>query len=99
VLPDPESREGVAELQRQIFGSAFWLGEIEHAVPRILTDVPLLLTWGMSDLVCSPRFMERFREDFRNVTVRRLDARHFIQEDAPAEISAAIEAFLKPKGE
>jgi pimeloyl-ACP methyl ester carboxylesterase len=38
--------------------------------------------------------MDRFREDFRLVRTHRLDAKHFIQEDAPAEIAEAIEAFL-----
>jgi hypothetical protein len=38
--------------------------------------------------------MERFREDFHLARVHRLDAKHYIQEDAPAEIAAAIEGFL-----
>jgi haloalkane dehalogenase len=97
VLPDVESRYGVAELPRQILASSFWLGEIAHAVPRILVNVPLLLTWGMHDLAFTPRFMDRFREDFRSVSVRRLDARHYIQEDSPAEVSDAIERFLRPR--
>jgi haloalkane dehalogenase len=99
VLPTVESRFGVAELPRQIVSSAFWLGEIAHAVPHILVNVPILLTWGMHDLAFAPRFMDRFREDFRTVSVRRLDARHYIQEDAPAEIAEAIERFLRPGGE
>jgi haloalkane dehalogenase len=96
VYPSVESRFGVAELPRQIVESSFWLGEIAHAAPRMLAGLPMLLTWGMRDLAYPPRFMDRFREDFRDVTVRRLDARHFIQEDAPAEISEAIERFLAP---
>jgi haloalkane dehalogenase len=98
VFPDVESRYGVAELPRHILASAFWLGEIAHAVPRILVNVPILLTWGMHDLAFTPRFMDRFREDFRSVSLRRLDARHYIQEDCPAEISDAIEQFLRPGG-
>jgi hypothetical protein len=38
--------------------------------------------------------MERFKADFDNVRTTRLDAKHFIQEDAPAEIAKSIEAFL-----
>jgi haloalkane dehalogenase len=94
VFPTVESRFGLAELPRQILESSFWLGEIAHAAPRMLGGVPLLLTWGMRDLAFPPRFMDRFREDFRDVTVCRLDARHFIQEDAPSEISAAIDRFV-----
>ena len=67
-------------------------------MPRILVNVPILLTWGMHDLAFTPRFMDRFREDFRSVSLRRLDAKHYIQEDCPAEISDAIEQFLKARG-
>jgi haloalkane dehalogenase len=95
VLPTPLSRIGVAELPRQILSSSFWMSEVAHAVPRVLGNVPLLLAWGIHDPVFSPRLMDRFRHDFRAAKVKRLDAKHFIQEDAPAELSDAIEAFLR----
>ena len=38
--------------------------------------------------------MGRFRDDFRLATVSLLDAKHYIQEDAPGDIAAAIEDFL-----
>lgn len=44
------------------------------------------------------QFMERFRQDFNLVTVQRLDAKHFIQEDQPGDIVTAIEAFLNRPG-
>ena len=94
VFPTSRSRIGVAELPKQLLGASFWLGEIAHAVPRMLKNVPLLLPWGIHDFAFTPRFMDRFREDFRSVKVRRLDARHFIQEDAPAEVSEAVQSFL-----
>ena len=38
--------------------------------------------------------MDRFEADFRTVRTTRLDAKHYIQEDAPGEIAKAIEGFL-----
>lgn len=93
--PSPRSRIGIAELPKQILSSSFWLGEIAHAVPRMLGNVPLLLTWGIHDFAFTTRFMDRFREDFKLAKVRRLDAKHYIQEDDPAGIAAAIEEFLE----
>jgi haloalkane dehalogenase len=93
-LATPESRAGVAAFPAHILQSSFWLGELEHAVPRILRDVPLLLAWGVHDYVFSPHFMERFRRDFTRVSVQRLDAGHFLQEDAPGPLADAIDAFL-----
>jgi haloalkane dehalogenase len=95
-LPTPESRRGVAALPGQITAGSFWLGEIAHAVPRVLRTVPLLLPWGVHDFFFTPRLMDRFRQDFANVTVARLDGGHYVQEDAPTELATAIEQFLAP---
>jgi len=93
-LPTSTSRIGVAELSRQLMAASLWLGDLADEVRDGLSNVPLLLTWGIEDLAFPHHLMERFREDFRLSTIRRLDAKHFIQEDAPAEISEAIASFL-----
>jgi haloalkane dehalogenase len=93
-LPTPKSRIGVAELPRQLLEAGRWLGELSDEVGDRLANVPLLLTWGIHDIAFPRAFMERFREDFNLVHTHRLDAKHYIQEDAPAEISVAIGNFL-----
>jgi haloalkane dehalogenase len=93
-VPTPESRRAIAALPAQIIDASFWLGEIAHAVPRVLGGYPLLLAWGVHDLIFTPQTMDRFRADFRHVTVRRLDAGHYVQEDAPSELAEAIASFL-----
>lgn len=92
--PTPRSRIGVAEFPRQLMEASLWLGDLAEEVRETLANVPLLLTWGIDDFAFPRQFMEHFRDDFRLVTTRRLDAKHYIQEDAPAEIAEAIEAFL-----
>ena len=67
---------------------------LEQRVNDRLSNVPLLLVWGLHDPAFPRRFMDRFREGFRSVRVHRLDAKHYIQEDAPGEIAEAIEDFL-----
>lgn len=93
-LPTPESRSCAAALPGQMVRSSFWLGEIAHAAPRMLRDVPLLLAWGVHDLAFPPGFMDRFRRDFAQVTVERLDAGHYAQEDAAGPMADAIGRFL-----
>lgn len=93
-MPTPSSRMGAAELAVQLTRASRWLARLEVDVRDRLANVPVLLTWGMHDLMFSRPFMERFRDTFRHVRVQRLDAKHYIQEDAPKEISAAIEEFL-----
>ncbi len=89
-----DSRAGVAEFPKEITQAALWLGTIADEVPDVLGDLPLLLTWGIYDQFFGSALMERFKADFKNVRTTRLDAKHYIQEDAPAEIAKAIEAFL-----
>jgi haloalkane dehalogenase len=97
-MPTPSSRIGVAELPVQLTAASPWLRNLERRVRDELSNVPLLLTWGLGDIMFDRSYMERFREDFQMVTIRRLDARHYIQEDAPAEIAEAIEGFLSSLG-
>ncbi len=97
-LPTPKSRIGVAEFPRQLLEANAWLSDLADGVLDHLANVPILLPWGVNDLAFTRTFMERFREDFRLVTTERLVAKHYIQEDAPAEIATAIDAFLSPGG-
>ncbi len=93
-LPTPKSRIGAAEFPVQLMAASPWLSRLERDVEEKLTNVPLLLTWGLHDMMFTRPFMERFRESFTTTVVRRLDAKHYIQEDSPKEIAEAIESFL-----
>ena len=91
--PTPEARVGVAEFPRQILAARPWLGELERRVAQRLADKPVLLVWGMKDFgFPATKTIPRIRRTFRNLALVELPtANHFIQEDAPEEISQAIE--------
>lgn len=93
-FPTVDSRAGAAEFPRQLALSANWLADLEGQVRMKLSHLPLLLVWGVEDLAYTPAFMDTFRADFENSRVVRLDAKHYIQEDAPSEVSEAIREFL-----
>jgi haloalkane dehalogenase len=93
-FPTVDSRAGTAEFVRQLTLSSNWLAQLESGVRRHLSHLPLLLTWGVEDLAYTPAFMDTFRRDFPNTRAVRLDAKHYIQEDAPGEVSQAIQEFL-----
>jgi haloalkane dehalogenase len=83
VQPSPAARRGVAELPRQL---------LAVDVPATLGAKPALLVWGGKDLAFRPaHLLPRIQAAFTdNITVVLPHARHFIQEDAPEEISRAI---------
>lgn len=93
-FPTIDSRAGVAEFPKQLLTAEDWLRELDADVAYGLGQLPLLLTWGIHDLAFPPTMMDCFRRDFESVRIARLDAKHYIQEDAPAEIADAIGKFL-----
>ena len=93
-LSTPSRRVGAAEFPRQLIESTLWLGELADEVRERLSNVPILLPWGLHDPAFSQSYLERFREDFTVSQVLRLDAKHYIQEDAPGEIAEGIQGFM-----
>jgi haloalkane dehalogenase len=98
-FPDYWSRAGTLAFQREIplterDRSAPLMASIHERLPDL--TVPVLLVWGMRDPVFQPVFLEQWRELFPEAeTVELDDASHFLVEDSPDAVTAAIEGFLR----
>ena len=98
-FPDYWSRAGTLAFQRDIplterDRSAPVMAGIQERLPSLA--VPVLLVWGMRDPVFQPVFLEQWRELFPSAeTVEVEDASHFLVEDEPEAVTAAIEGFLR----
>jgi cis-3-alkyl-4-acyloxetan-2-one decarboxylase len=98
-FPDYWSRAGTLAFQREIplterDRSAPLMASIHEQLPGI--SAPVKLVWGMRDPVFQPVFLEQWRELFPNAqTVELADASHFVVEDSPDAVTAAIEDFLR----
>ncbi len=92
VQPSPAARLGVAEMPKQILAARPLLERLSRDVPAKLGAKPALLVWGMKDFAFRPGpTLPRMRATFPDhVVVELPKAKHFIQEDAPDEIAAAI---------
>ncbi|MCG8424460.1 MAG: alpha/beta fold hydrolase [Proteobacteria bacterium] len=91
--PTPKDREPTAVFPRAIVASRHYLAEVESGLHR-LADKPVKLVWGNRDRAFRKRELERWRALFPQASLEMLDgANHFIQEDAPEQISAAIRTF------
>jgi haloalkane dehalogenase len=92
VQPSAEARKGVAEMPKQILAAHPLLARLARDVPAKLGGKPALLVWGMKDVAFRPRpMLPRMRAAFPDhVLVELPNAKHFIQEDAPERIAAAI---------
>jgi haloalkane dehalogenase len=90
--PSPQDRAGVARMPKEILAARPLLERLSREVPAALGAKPALLIWGMKDLAFRPGAMiPRMRAAFADhVVVELANAKHFIQEDAPEAIAAAI---------
>ncbi len=92
VQPTARDRAGVARLPKEILAARPLLQHLAEQVPARLGSKPALLVWGMKDRAFRPGpIIPRIRAAFPDhVVVELPHASHFIQEDAPGEISEAM---------
>jgi haloalkane dehalogenase len=92
VQPSAEARKGVAEMPKQLLAARPLLERLGREVPAKLGAKPALFVWGMKDFAFGPGpTIPRMRATFPDhVLVELPTAKHFIQEDAPDQIAAAI---------
>jgi haloalkane dehalogenase len=89
-FPTPESRRPLHVFPREILASRPFLAEVERGLPS-LSDRPALLVWPTKDIAFREPERRRWEQVFPNHrTVMLEGAGHYIQEDAPEEIIAAI---------
>jgi haloalkane dehalogenase len=92
-FPTWEERQRTWIFPREIRGSSAFLAEA-HAGLAALANKPTLIVWGDADIAFKAKERERFEASFPNHrTVPLPGAGHYIQEDAPEEIAAAIVAW------
>jgi haloalkane dehalogenase len=92
-FPTPESRVPVHVFPRAIIGETSWLAEVERGLAA-LDDRPALILWPTRDQAFGDGERERWENTFtdhRTVTLE--GAGHYIGEDAPQEIVAALQEW------
>jgi haloalkane dehalogenase len=91
-LRSPGTRRTVLALE-QLRGYAPLMARVARALPEL--QVPTLLLWGQPDPYFRAAEIERLEALFEHVTRRVLPgAGHFPQEDAPEQVTHALEQFL-----
>lgn len=96
-FPDYSSRVGVLQFPRDIpFGHQERSSATMEAITKGLREssFDVLIIWGMEDRIFPPLLMEFWREIFPSAhTIEIEGAAHYLTEDAPEEIAAAIIEF------
>ncbi|MEV6253205.1 alpha/beta fold hydrolase [Nocardia sp. NPDC051911] len=97
-LPTPERRQASAVLAGAIIGSRTFLTGVADRL-RILEQLPTLILWADADIAFGDKERERWEAMLPNHTTALLHGvGHFLQSDAPQELSEAIRAWwTKPE--
>ena len=96
--PTPESRVPVHVMPREILTARDLLTEVEDGLGQV-ADKPALIVWGDKDQAFRESQRLRWERTFPNHRTEILrGASHFIQEDAPDEIVAAIKQWWPTSG-
>ena len=95
--PNPEARRGVAEFPRQIRLARPMLERLAATAPKALGAKPMELVWAMKDPAFgNEHVIARWQLDFPSANLTRLaNANHYIQEDAPDAVAAAVDRVQK----
>ncbi|HFE48433.1 MAG TPA: alpha/beta fold hydrolase [Chromatiaceae bacterium] len=90
-----DSRTPTHVFPAQLWDADAFLRKVRAGLPG-LSGRPALIVWGQADFAFQKPERERFEQLFPNHQTLLLEnAGHFIQEDAPDEIIAAIHAWTK----
>lgn len=84
-------RRGTAEFPHQIRKASPWLASIEQRL-TLLRHVPKEMVWAMKDRAFgSKAYIHKWRSHFPDIFTERVqDAAHYLQEDCPEAIVAAL---------
>lgn len=93
-FPTPASRRPTWMFAREVTGASDFLRDQVEPALEALRDRPALLPWGERDPVFPASDRDRLAAALPRAVVHPLaDAGHFIQEDAPEEIAAAVRSW------
>ncbi len=93
-LPTPSERQATYFLSKELMNAGPWWEEIAERL-IVLRDKPVLIFWGMKDKFVLPKELEFWKARFPQArTITFPDAGHFVQEEKPVEMAAAIKELL-----
>ncbi len=94
VQPSPQERYGMWVLAREVLDAApWWQSQWERRAG--IAGIPALLLWGMRDPTIKPASLARWQSCLNDVRVVMFPtAGHFVQEEQPTAVSAAVREFL-----
>ena len=92
--PSPDARSASSTLPGYIVGASEWLGSIwrERAA---FAGIPALILWGFRDIAFREKELDRWKAELSDFELHVFeDCGHFLAEEAPDQLVAAIRDFM-----
>ncbi len=92
-FPNKTSRQSLLKLAQSLVGSSDWYQQ-QGSKLDTLRDKPQLILWGMKDTFITPKYLDQWKAQWPNATVREFDCGHFVPEEKTQEAISAISHFV-----
>ena len=93
-----DTRKGMWVFPGRIIGSSAWLDSLWARI-GVLNGKGVLLAWGMKDIAFRENEMNTWKRAFPDASIIRFeDAGHYVAEEKPVELAAAIHRFVSDQG-
>lgn len=93
-LQHPQDRRGCEAFPKRIIADTPWLKRV-WSRRSVLRGKPTLIIWGMKDMAFRSKELHRWQSAFPEAEVVRLESvGHFVPEEAPRAVAAAVGPFL-----
>lgn len=89
-----KDRAYLLKLAKELSRSSEWY-EAQWDKLSILSKKPWLVLWGIKDPFFGVDYLDRWTNQITNVTVRKFDCGHFVQEEKTKEAIDSIRCFLE----
>lgn len=94
-FPDWKTRYAPWRMAHELLASSDWFDSLWQKREHI-KHIPALILWGMKDPGFGSQYLEKWKTVFNDAEIVEFpQAGHFVQEESPSEVSAAIQHFLK----
>jgi len=89
----PSERVGTIAFAKSLLNDQDWFEKLWNKAD-VLSGKPTLFLWGELDRFVPVRFLNRFLSKFRYAAAVKINAGHFVQDEAHAEVTSELKKFI-----
>lgn len=93
IFKNKAERWGLLQIGQSLLGASDWYEQQWQQMDRI-KDKPFLVLWGIKDEFIPPEYLEIWKKNLTNATIKTYECGHFLQEEKPKNLIEEMHRFL-----